>query len=224
MNWYFWIGDPIETPRYLMYIPPKYHQTRLEEVERFLEENAFGILISQGKGRPLATHIPLELERDSAGQAWLVGHVAKANPHWRDFEVHPEVLAIFNGPHAYISSSWYKEEEVPTWNYISVHVHGRIELLPESEVMASLHRLVDKYEAGSGNPLRLQDLNPKTLRQVKGIVGFRIRIAEIHAAYKLSQGRETDHPRIIRELEKRQGLMDPDIAEAMKKISKKDAT
>lgn len=206
-----------------MYIPPKYRQTQLEEVEHFLKENAFGILVTQGNGRPMATHIPLELERDNSGQAWLVGHVAKANPQWKDFEGHPEVLAIFNGPHAYISSSWYKEEEVPTWNYISVHVHGRIEILPESQVMASLNRLVDKYEAGSEKPVRLHELDPKTLRQVKGIVGFRIRISEIHAAFKLSQGREADQPRIIRELEKRRGIMDRPVAEAMKKIPNKDS-
>ena len=205
-----------------MYIPPKYRQSNLEKVEGFLKENAFGVLVSRGSARPLATHIPLELERDDDGQAWLVGHVAKANPHWKDFEAHPEVLAIFNGPHAYISSSWYKEEEVPTWNYISVHVHGKIEILSEEAVLASLHRLVDKYEGGSENPLRLEDLDPKTLRQIKGVVGFRIRISEVHAAYKLSQGREEDHPRIIRELEKRQGPMDISGAETMRQMSKKD--
>ena len=203
-----------------MYIPPKYRQTRLEEVEHFLKENAFGILVSQGDGRPLATHIPLLLEKDAEDQAWLVGHVAKANAHWQDFEKHPEVLAIFNGPHAYISSSWYQEEEVPTWNYIAVHVHGRLEVLDSDQLLASLHKLVDKYEAQSADPIRLGDLSPSTMRQIRGIVGFRIRIAEIHAASKLSQGRETDHPRIIEELEKRDGPMDQDIAAAMKDLQK----
>jgi len=204
-----------------MYIPPKYRHTQLEEVERFLKENAFGILVSQGDMRPLATHIPMELEMDKEGQSWLVGHVAKANPHWQDFDKHPEVLAIFNGPHAYISSSWYREEEVPTWNYIAVHVHGRLEKLSEKQLLNSLQKLVDKYEAESKEPVRLQDLSPATMRQIRGIVGFRIRISEIHAATKLSQGRESDHQRIIGELEERQGPMDQNIAEAMKKLHKK---
>ena len=204
-----------------MYIPPKYRQTEIEEVEHFLRENAFGVLISQGDERRMATHIPLELEIDASGQAWLVGHVAKANPHWQDFDKHPEVLAVFSGPHAYISSSWYKEEEVPTWNYIAVHVHGKLETLDEDQLLESLHKLVDKYEAASENPIRLDELSPSTMRQIRGIVGFRIRINEIHAAAKLSQGRETDHPRIIDELEKRKGFMDQHVADAMKGLPKR---
>jgi len=206
-----------------MYIPPKYRQTDTEEVKHFLKENAFGILVSRGDGRPLATHIPMELEKDKEGQAWLVGHVAKANPHWQDFETHPEVLAIFNGPHAYISSSWYQEEEVPTWNYIAVHIHGRLETLSEEQLLQSLHRLVTKYEAGSKEPVRLDDLGPATMRQIRGIVGFRIRVAEIHAASKLSQGRESDHARIIGELESGRGQMDQAVADAMKELPKKSS-
>ena len=205
-----------------MYIPPKYRQTQLEAVERFLEANAFGILVTQGDSRPLATHIPMKLEKDKEGQAWLVGHVAKANPQWQDFEEHPDVLAIFNGPHAYISSSWYVEEEVPTWNYIAVHVHGQLEVLDATQLLESLHRLVDTYEAGSKEPVRLDDLSPATMRQIRGIVGFRIRITEIHAANKLSQGRESDHARIINELEERQGTMDQNVADAMRELQKKD--
>lgn len=203
-----------------MYVPPQYRLTDIEEVERFLAQNAFGILVSRGSGRPLATHIPLLLERDSNGQAWIVGHLAKANVHWKDFETNPEVLAIFNGPHAYISSSWYAEEEVPTWNYIAVHVHGRIEMLDEQRLYESLDKLVNKYEKDSKTPIRLQDLSSRTMHQIRGIVGFRIRIVEIHAASKLSQGREADHPRIIGELEARKGLMDQDIADAIKSLSK----
>lgn len=206
-----------------MYVPPQYRLTDLEEVECFLAENAFGVLVSRGRGRPVATHIPLLLERDSEGQAWLVGHLAKANPHWQDFEQHPEVLAIFNGPHAYISSSWYADEEVPTWNYIAVHVYGRIEKLDEKALHDSLHNLVDKYEKESKVPIRLQDLSPQTMRQIRGIIGFRIRVAEIHAAHKLSQGREQDHPRIIDELEGRKGMMDQSIADAMKLLGKNES-
>ena len=204
-----------------MYIPPKYRQTKIEEVERFLEEHAFGILVSKGSSQPLATHIPMELEKDNSGQAWLVGHVAKANPHWQDFEQHPEVLAIFQGPHAYISSSWYQEEEVPTWNYIAVHVTGHLEILDEAQLLESLHKLVDKYEAASKDPIRLEELSPATMRQIRGIVGFRIHIDEIHAAIKLSQGREGDHSRIISELEDRGGYMDQSVAEAMKDLKQK---
>ena len=160
----------------------------------------------------------LELEVDTDGNDILVGHIAKANPQWKGFTEDEELLCIFNGPHAYISSSWYKEEEVPTWNYIAVHVYGKVKILNEDEVMASLHRLVDKYEAGSRNPVSLKNMSPNTLLQVKGVVGFKIEITDIQAKYKLSQNREQDHPKIIKELEDTESLANHEIANHMKNI------
>lgn len=129
-----------------MYIPDQNRNENIEEVKEFLRQNAFGILISQVDERPWATHIPLELEVDKNGKDILVGHIAKANPQSSALTENTEVLCIFNGPHAYISSSWYKEEGVPTWNYIAVHVYGKLKILDEDALMTSLHRLVDKYE------------------------------------------------------------------------------
>ena len=199
-----------------MYIPHRYQNENLEEVRDFLRENAFAILINQVEGRPWATHIPLELEVDHNGSDVLVGHIARANPQWKSFEEHPGVLCIFHGPHSYISSTWYAREEVPTWNYISVHIYGTLEILDEGAVLESLHVLVDKYEQNSKNPLSIHDLSERTMRQIKGIVGFKIRIHEIQAAYKLSQGREEDHPQMVKELERR-GAGSRQIDRAMKK-------
>ena len=198
-----------------MYIPLQYRNEDPAEVADFLRNNAFAILVSQVDDRPWATHLPLELETNSSGQQLLTGHIAKANPQWRHFVENEPVLAIFNGPHAYVSSSWYKEEEVPTWNYIAVHVYGKLQILSEEEVMASLHRLVDKYEKHSEEPVSLHNLSPRTLRQVKGVVGFQISVEEVHAAYKLSQGREQDHTRIIGELRERGAVGDHEIADRM---------
>ncbi|WP_420322979.1 FMN-binding negative transcriptional regulator [Flagellimonas sp.] len=183
-----------------MHIPHYYKNENVDEVKTFLKENSFGILINQVDGKPWATHIPLELDKDGNGKDVLEGHISKANPQWKAFEKSGEVLCIFNGPHAYISSSWYEEEEVPTWDYIAVHVYGKLKVLNEEETMVSLHKLVDKYEKDSKNPVSLHDLSPKTLRQVKGVVGFRIMITDIQAAYKLSQTRPQDHAKIVSEL------------------------
>ena len=202
-----------------MYIPPKYKNENLAEVRDFLKEHAFAILVNQVDGRPWATHIPLELEVDEDGKDILVGHIAKANPQWKYFESAKEVLCIFNGPHSYVSSTWYKEEEVPTWNYVAVHVYGSLELLDQEALLHSLHRLVDKYEHNSEHPLSLNDLSEKTMRQIKGVIGFKILITEIQAAYKLSQGRDHDHPKIILELEQRSAAS-KEIASLMKKHSK----
>lgn len=196
-----------------MYIPHHYKNENLAEVKAFIKQNSFGILVNQVDGKPWATHIPLELE----GEA-LVGHIAKANPQWKDFNNEAEVLCIFNGPHAYVSSSWYKEEEVPTWDYIAVHVYGKLSILTEEETMQSLHRLVNKYEKDSKHPISLNHMSSKTLRQVKGVVGFSIKINTIQAAYKLSQTRKDDHETIIKNLQER-GVTETEIARQIKKHS-----
>jgi transcriptional regulator len=202
-----------------MYIPHHYRNEDFSEVKDFLVQNAFAILISQVEGRPWATHIPLELDMDKDGRDLLVGHVARANPQWKYFSEESEVLCIFNGPHSYVSSSWYREEEVPTWNYIAVHIYGSLKILDEPAVLESLRKLVEKYEQNSKDPISIGNLSKKTMRQIKGIVGFKIEINEIQAAYKLSQGREQDHPKIIGELEETGIAGSKKIALAMKKGS-----
>ncbi len=197
-----------------MYIPHHYKNENLDDVKEFIKKNAFGILVNQVDGKPWATHIPLELWQNE-GNNFLEGHIAKANPQWQSFKNQSEVLCIFNGPHAYVSSSWYQEEEVPTWDYIAVHVYGKIVVLSEEETMQSLHRLVNKYETTSENPISLHDMSAKTLRQVKGVVGFQIEISEIQAAYKLSQTRTDDHAAIIKNLKER-GVTETEIARQIK--------
>lgn len=186
-----------------MYTPNHYKNEDLKQVREFIKNNSFGILVNQVDGRPWATHIPIELDTDEAGKDILISHVSKANPQWKSFNEQEEVLCIFNGPHSYVSSSWYKDEEVPTWNYIAVHVYGKITILSEEEVLMSMHKLVDKYERESKDPISLHDLSDKTMAQIRGVVGFKIEITDIQATYKLSQGREQDHHKIISELKER---------------------
>ncbi len=199
-----------------MYIPAYYKNENSAKIKEFLIRNSFAILINQVDGRPWATHIPLELELDENGKDILVGHISKANTQWKGFSENQEVLCVFNGPHAYVSSSWYREEEVPTWNYIAVHVYGKIKILDEAAILAALQRLVDKYEVLSEHPVSLGSMSAKTLKQVRGIVGFKIEITDIQAAYKLSQTRQADHSKIITELEARQDPGSQEIAATMK--------
>lgn len=200
-----------------MFIPEHYKNTDTNEIHAFLKANSFGILISTIEGKPWGTHIPLELDTDSQGKEVLVGHIAKANPQSKHLVDGNQVLCIFNGPHSYVSSSWYQKEEVPTWNYVAVHVYGTIRIQSKDELLLALHALVDKYEKASEHPISLHDMSPKTMRQVTGIVGFEICVEELQAVHKLSQGREHDHPKIIEELEQ-QGQGSKAIAKAMKKL------
>lgn len=203
-----------------MHTPSYYKNTNLSEIKDFLISNSFGILVNQVDGKPWATHIPLELDVDANGKDVLVGHIAKANPQWKYFEENQQVLCIFNGPHSYISSSWYKEEEVPTWNYIAVHIYGTLKIQDDEGVLAALHKLVDKYEKNSKEPVSINNMSSKTMRQVKGIVGFEIEVQDIQATYKLSQTRSQDHEKIIQELEDTGDAQSLEIAKRMK--AKKD--
>ncbi len=200
-----------------MYVPLHYQNTDLNDIKEFIAQNSFGILINQVDDKPWATHIPLELDVDDQGNNVLVGHIAKANPQWKYFGENKKVLCIFNGPHCYVSSSWYQEEEVPTWNYLAVHVYGTLRILDEKAVLASMHKLVDRYERGSEHPISLHDMSPKTMKQIKGVVGFQIRIEDIQAAKKLSQTRPHDHAKIIEGLNKVGDHSAHAIAELMRK-------
>ncbi len=168
-----------------MYTPDNYKNEDKDEILAFVKANSFGIVVTKNE-KLLATHIPIELIQKEDKKWYLQGHVAKGNPQWHDFK-NEEVLAIFNGPHSYVSSSWYDFEEVPTWNYVAVHVYGKIRITTEGELLTMLHTLVDKYEAKSKEPIKLENLSAKTMRQIRGIVGFEIEITDIQATYKLSQ-------------------------------------
>lgn len=204
-----------------MYIPQQFKNENREEILKFIEENSFGILITKGQSRIIASHIPLHLSTNKDGNEILSGHLSKANEGWASFENNEEVLVIFPGQHTYISPSWYSHENVPTWNYIAVHVYGSIRIIEGEELLDSLKKLVNKYEKGSINPVTVEKMNPELVnREMKGIVGFEILINDLQAAYKLSQNRsEKDYDNIIDELSKNRS--DPNsvgIAEEMRRI------
>src|SRR5450755_628984 len=102
-----------------MYIPRRYEEKDREKVFSFIKENSFAILVSVSDGVPVATHIPLLLEKNAAGEEILMGHISKGNQQKYTLTDGAKVLAIFPGPHSYVSPRWYTEMQVPTWNYIS---------------------------------------------------------------------------------------------------------
>lgn len=204
-----------------MYTPEIYKNEDSESIKTFLKENSFGILINQTNGKLCATHIPIELEINADGKEVLQGHISKLNPQAEGFAENDQVLAVFSGPHSYISSSWYDHENVPTWNYIAVHVYGRIKITDETATIESLKKLVDKYETNSENPVRVENLSAKTMREARGIVGFEIEIDEIQATKKLSQNRDDhNYKNIISELEKTENTQSIAIAKEMSKCRK----
>lgn len=200
-----------------MYIPEIYKQGNPQEIENFLQHNSFGILVNQTNGKLWATHIPMELDVNDDGQQVLFGHISKENPQWKSFS-DGEVLAVFSGPHAYISSSWYDHENVPTWNYTAVHIYGIIKIIEGNAVIQMLKKLVDKYEQTSENPVRIEDLSERTMMQTRGIVAFKIKITRVEAVRKMSQNRDAkNYSTIISELEKKGDSDALKVAADMKK-------
>ncbi len=220
-----------------MYVPHYFKNEDIKEVRDFIDKNGFGILVSCGEAAPrpvrqaqgdsaqfipVATHIPLLLDKDEQGLDILSGHIARMNPHHKLFTSDAKVLAILLGPHAYVSSSWYSHENVPTWNYIAVHIYGTLKIIDDDRLYRQLKLLVEKYEKTSEKPVNLESMSQTYVKkQMGGIVGFEIQIEEIQAAYKLSQNRNVqDHANIIHELEKRGDAQSIAVAGEMKKKRK----
>jgi transcriptional regulator len=201
-----------------MYIPRRYDEKDKEKIYSFIKENSFGILISIKDGLPIGTHIPLLLEKNEAGKDILMGHISKGNEQKYTLADGAKVLVIFAGPHAYISPRWYTEMNVPTWNYISVHVYGTVKIVEGEALKTALTRLVDNYEQTLPHPVTLEEIPEKTFQEnFRGIVGFEIEIEDIQAAYKLSQNRDViSHQQVIDQLDKGDEVSKA-VASAMKK-------
>ncbi|RXT01954.1 FMN-binding negative transcriptional regulator [Ammoniphilus sp. CFH 90114] len=185
-----------------MYIPKYFKVTNVDEIWDFVQKNSFATIVTTEQVKPIATHLPLVLKK-KGDDYYLTGHMAYGNPQWRTFETCEDVLVMFQGPHAYISSSWYSHENVPTWNYQAIHMYGKASILEKDELIEELTGMLNKYEQNRENPVLWDKLSPELLEnQLKGIVGFKIKVAEIQAAYKLSQNRnETDYINIINNLQ-----------------------
>ncbi|MCC8367452.1 FMN-binding negative transcriptional regulator [Xenorhabdus sp. PB61.4] len=166
-----------------MYTPHKMQMQDREDITKFISTYSFGLLVSPSLA---GTHLPLVLNPDEGEYGTLYGHISKANPHWKELENQP-VLAVFTGPHAYISPTWYESEHaVPTWNYTAVHCYGVTKFLNGNETQSALKDLVNKYEPGLMNNTELMPeeyLN----KQRQAIVGFKITITKIDAKEKLGQ-------------------------------------
>jgi transcriptional regulator len=178
-----------------VYVPKAFDASDRTWCHALIEAESFGILVSvDDGGLPFATHLPFLLERDRGPHGTLLGHVARANPHWRQF-AGPKSLAIFAGPHAYVSPSWYAvHPSVPTWNYVAVHAYGTPVVIEDpGRIRALLSRLVATHEAGLPAPWSVDAL-PEDYRagMERGIVAFEMPIERLEGKAKLSQNRGSD--------------------------------
>lgn len=222
-----------------MYIPSAFRVDNTSQLFDFIDANGFAVLVTAAvtDQPPMATHLPLIIsERD--GKPILVGHFAKANPQWQLSDQRP-VLAIFHGPHSFISASWYgRQNAVPTWNYVAVHVTGTLRVINDRDRLFQIvTELTKKYEAPSDEvsseaessaassaersatkAWSLDSLDANFLESMlSGIVGFEIEIDRIEGSWKLNQHHDEERrQRIINALKLRGSVDDLDIAALMR--------
>lgn len=182
-----------------MYTPPHFAEPRLPVLHRWMRENSFATFVSVVDGVPFASHLPALLDHSRGEFGVLRAHMAKSNPHWQAFTDGADLLVIFQGPHAYISPSWYESTKaVPTWNYTAVHAYGPARILAGDEVLELLLDQVALYESNFETPWEASSQAPGYLEgMANGIVAFEVEITRIEGKGKLSQNRPQDRERVI---------------------------
>ena len=204
-----------------MYRPRHYDIDDPATLTTFMREHGFVLLVTTVDGAPFATHLPLLFDLDGGTHGRLLGHVAKANPHWRSFDGKTEALAVFWGPHAYISPNWYTSEKVvPTWNYVTVHAYGKPVVIDDPEkVREGQARLVGVYESDATGNWSMDDMpEDYASKMLNGIVSFEMPIDRLEGKFKLNQNPSAeDRAGVIQGLAGEDGAGAVELAEMIRK-------
>jgi transcriptional regulator len=179
-----------------MYIPNHFRESDERVLAEFIDAYSFGTLVTVEGALPFASHLPFLHDREGRT---LHAHVARGNPQWQHIAANADVLVMFQGPHGYVSPTWYAAPGVPTWNYTAVHVYGRARVLDDAAATGRhVEKLAARFERGSAAPW-VPDYDT---RRLAGIVGVEIAIGEIQGKFKLSQNRSAeDRTRVVARLE-----------------------
>jgi transcriptional regulator len=191
-----------------MYVPPAFAETDVEKLHEAIRQSGLATLVTQTEEGLLASHVPMLLDPEPGPYGALLGHVAVANPHAKPPLPGVDALAMFLGPDAYVSPGWYETKKetgkvVPTWNYVAIHVYGRLEVFHDPDrVREVVARLTRKHEAALPAPWSIDDAPQEFIRsQLKGIAGFRLTISRLEGKWKMSQNRTpADRAGVIRAL------------------------
>lgn len=209
-----------------MYLRQTFTITERETQLSVVKDVGWGCLFGVDDGIPIASHLPFMVVGDR-GHERLEGHMSRANPHWKTFSSDEELLAVFQGPHTYVTPSLSRAKNaLPTWNYVAVHVYGRPTIVSEPEqVRALIGRLVEYREAEYDIPWRLDGLDEDWVaNRLKGIVAFDMPIERMEATFRLMQNRALeDRERVAVALESTDDTNSQDVAALMRRHSFDDA-
>ena len=211
-----------------MHVPKYFAQTRVEDLHELIRAHPMATLVTLTANGLDANHIPFEINPDPAPFGTLRGHIARANPLWRDYSHETDALVIFRGPDVYISPSWYATKQitgkvVPTWNYAVVHAHGPLRVMEDRVWLRELvESLTTRHEAGRAQPWKVTDAPEDFIaQQLEAIVGIEIPIARLTGKYKASQNRPAhDRDGVVK------GLLEEDSeagAEMAELVRRRDA-
>ena len=188
-----------------MYIPKHFEGSEADGRE-IMKAHSWALLsTADEEAAPVCTHLVLQWEDDGTAHGSLIGHMARANDHWKLFARGTPSLALFWGPHAYVSPTWYTPgTKVPTWNYVTVHAYGRPQIIEDTAgALNVLSRLAARYEGTGPDAWGLGRLPPgNAAAQTRNIVAFRLPLTRVETKLKLSQNRELeDRHNVIARLE-----------------------
>lgn len=209
-----------------MYTPSSFRVTDHLTISRFIKAHNFGLLFSHHEENPEATHLPFMIETHENKITKLIAHFAKANKHWLRIDESKELLVVFQGPHAYITPSWYRQREtVPTWNYAAVHVRGNAKIIHQKDRLREMvEDLTHFHEQQVDSDWNLQEAESIMETELKAITGIEISVTGIEAKFKFNQNRsKQDQQCVIDHLRKTRGDKKlEDVAEIMEENLKKD--
>lgn len=187
-----------------MYSLPYFTEKNTDKIIAFMKENSFAIITGFGQQYPEATHIPLEVVVEEDGKIILSGHLMKNTDHHKAFVKNNQVLVLFNGPHCYVSASWYNNpQSASTWNYMTVHAKGTITFTDDKGTYEAIKAVTNKYE-GTETAAAFNAMPEAYVNQMlKAIVGFTIEVKTIDNVFKLSQNKSSNEQlNIIEQLKK----------------------
>lgn len=191
-----------------MYTPSHFMNQDLPALHAMMRRHPFALLLTQQGARTYLSHLPFHLDAARGPRGTLEAHLAKVNPHAQAIAAGEPCTVVFQGPDAYISPRWYVDpaKNVPTWNYVAIHAHGRPKPVTEpARLLDMIGRLTDEHEAYIEKPWSIREAQPHAEHLARHILGFELEIEGLEGKYKLSQNRtDGDRAGVLKELAKRQ--------------------
>lgn len=211
-----------------MYTPSQFRNDDLADLHAVLRRHPFGLLVTHFEGELHLTHLPFHLDAERGPKGMLEAHLARVNPHCAALLAGAPSTVVFRGPDAYVSPRWYEDpaRNVPTWNYVAVHAHGRPRPLQErGALLALIGRLTDEHEAYIERPWSIREAQSHAERLAEHILGFELPIETLEGKFKLSQNRSNDdRAGVLREFAKSRDTAVMEMLGMMRELYRDDGT